>query len=50
MKNTEQIALGLFLLNKQNKKDFELFLEKINNYLKSLNPNLSKEQKLELLT
>lgn len=49
MLDTKQVALGLYLMDKKNKSDFEWFLKIINNYLASLNPNLTPEEKLELL-
>ena len=48
--DTYQVALGLFLINKKNKKDFELYLKKVNNFLSSLNPGLTIQQKLELIS
>ena len=50
MNKTQKIALSLFLMNKSNRKDFEIYLKKVNNFLASLNPDLTIEQKLELLT
>ena len=49
MKSTQQIALSLFLIDKNNKKAFEAELKLFNNYLASLNPNLTDTEKLRLL-
>ena len=48
--DTYQVALGLFLINKKNRKDFESYLKKVNNFLSSLNPGLTIQQKLELIS
>ncbi len=45
----QQIALGVFLLDKSNKKAFDTSLKETNAYLASLNPNLTEDQRLEIL-
>lgn len=46
----EQVATSLFLMNPYNKKSLKKSIKQLNNYLSSLNPDLTIEQKLELLT
>ena len=49
VKSTERIALGLFLLNKDNRKALDYSLKQFNCYLSSLDPNLTERQRFEML-
>jgi len=49
MRTTSQIALGLFLINKDNRIAFEESLREINQCLTSLDPSLSEKERVELL-
>jgi hypothetical protein len=50
MTETQKIALALFLMDKSNRKAVEQSIRQLNNFLASLNPDLTIEQKFELLT